>query len=206
MARPEFEVAGSTVWATEEVVKYLKPVLEGSGRDVDKVQTVERHIGRFNKPEDIKRYLSNRDGCVRIAALGVREYKNQGGRTLGFIEFAAYVVTTDQFAYEKDQRCEVIANKLVIAMMRKGAVTEAYSGAERVQADNLYSDSIDDLGVAIWGVTWSQWFPVDVTLDESTLDDFIRFNFKAEIADGAPTLDGNVILEQEETHEDPSET
>lgn len=55
-------------------------------------------------------------------------------------------------------------------------------------------------------MTWSQWFPVDVTLDESTLDDFIRFNFKAEIADGAPTLDGNVILEQEETHEDPSET
>ena len=72
MSRPDFGTIGSTVAACEGVVKYLIPYLQadavGGDKQVDRVQTVERHIGQFDKPEDVKRWLSNRDGGVRVAA------------------------------------------------------------------------------------------------------------------------------------------
>lgn len=197
MSRPEhFNIQGSTVWAAQEVVNYLKPLLEGTGRDIDKIQNVERHIGRFDKPEDVKRWLSNRDGSVRIAALSVTEYTNTAGSLSGKVNFVAYVFTTDQYGYPKDQRCEVIAGQLVQAIMLRGALPTADSNVESVRSDNLYSGSIDELGIAIWSVTWSQWWPMDEPLDPSTLDDFITFNFEGDMGDGSPPIQGEVTLPQ----------
>lgn len=197
MSRPEhFNIQGSTVWATQEVVNYLKPLLEGTGRDIDKIQSVERHIGRFDKPEDVKRWLSNRDGSVRITALRVTEYANTAGSLSGKVNFVAYVFTTDQYGYAKDQRCEVIAGQLVQAIMLRGALPTADSNVESVRSDNLYSGSIDELGIAIWSVTWSQWWPMDEPLDPSTLDDFITFSLEGDMGDGSPPIEGEVKLPQ----------
>ncbi|WP_153448477.1 hypothetical protein [Vibrio algicola] len=200
MSRPDvFNIQGSTVWATQEIVKYLKPVLEGSERDIDKIQTVERHIGRFDKPEDVKRWLSNRDGSVRITALRVTEYENTAGSLFGKVNFVAYVFTTDQYGYAKDQRCEVVAGQLVQAIMQRGALPTARSNVEAVRSDNLYSGSIDQLGVAIWAVTWSQWWPMDEPLDPSSLDDFITFSFEGDVGDGSPPIEGEVTLPQDDS-------
>jgi len=38
--RPSFNIQGSTVWACNEIVNYLKPTLEGSDEsEIDKVAT-----------------------------------------------------------------------------------------------------------------------------------------------------------------------
>ncbi|WP_417880322.1 hypothetical protein [Vibrio sp.] len=199
MSRPDFSIQGSTVWAVQEIVKYLKPKLEGSERQIDKIQTVERHIGRFDKPEDVKRWLSNRDGSVRITALRVTEYENTAGSLSGKVNFVAYIFTTDQYGYEKDQRCEVIAGQLVQAIMQFGALPTANGGVESVRSDNLYSGSIDELGIAIWSVTWSQWWQLDVPLDPETLDDFITFGLKGDMGDGSPPIEGEVTLPQDDS-------
>ncbi|EPO5577847.1 hypothetical protein ACUB33_003378 [Vibrio cholerae] len=66
-ARPDFQLDGSTVYAIQETVNYLKPILESlSERHVDKVQTIERHIGRFNTPADVKRWIASRDGAFAL--------------------------------------------------------------------------------------------------------------------------------------------
>lgn len=196
MSRPDFTTSGSTVWAVNEIVQYLKPKLEGGVREIEKIQTVERHIGRFDKAEDIKRWMSKRDGGVRIAALRVPQYETVGNRLIGNVNLVAYVFTTDQFGYEKDLRAEVVAGKLVRELVDRSALPTAYGRVENVRSDNLYSGEIDKLGIAIWSVTWSQQWYLDEEIDLSTLDDFITFGLKGEIADGAPTIDGEVKLPQ----------
>ncbi|EGQ7799292.1 hypothetical protein I6Z03_002982 [Vibrio parahaemolyticus] len=196
MSRPDFNTSGSTVWACEEIVNYLKPYLEGGQEDVDKVQAVERHIGRFDKPADIKRWLSNRDGGIRIAALRVTSYEKIGNRLVGNVDFAAYVFTAEQYGYQKDMRAEVITGRLVRSLMDFDALPTACSEAKNVRSDNLYSGNVDELGLAIWSVTWSQQWYIDEELNLGTLDDFLTFGLKGELEDGAPTIDGEVSLPQ----------
>ncbi|ELB2040580.1 hypothetical protein WOB69_00870 [Vibrio parahaemolyticus] len=196
MSRPDFNTSGSTVWACEEIVNYLKPYLEGGQEDVDKVQAVERHIGRFDKPADIKRWMSNRDGGIRIAALRVTSYEKIGNRLVGNVDFAAYVFTAEQYGYQKDMRAEVITGRLVRSLMDFDALPTACSEAKNVRSDNLYSGNVDELGLAIWSVTWSQQWYIDEELNLGTLDDFLTFGMKGELEDGAPTIDGEVSLPQ----------
>ncbi|HHC6515886.1 TPA: hypothetical protein ACN35K_003059 [Vibrio parahaemolyticus] len=196
MSRPDFNTSGSTVWACEEIVNYLKPYLEGGQEDVDKVQAVERHIGRFDKPDDIKRWMSNRDGGIRIAALRVTSYEKIGNRLVGNVDFAAYVFTAEQYGYQKDMRAEVITGRLVRSLMDFDALPTACSEAKNVRSDNLYSGNVDELGLAIWSVTWSQQWYIDEELNLGTLDDFLTFGMKGELEDGAPTIDGEVSLPQ----------
>lgn len=200
MSRPDFGTIGSTVSACEAVVEYLKPYLEATGpgadRKIDRVQTVERHIGRFNEVDDIKRWMSGKDGGVRICAQRVVNYYNEGNRLIGTVEFAAFVFCTDLFAYAKDQRAEVIAGRLAKALMIKGGWlgTQAKKAPDGVRSDNLYTTAIDKIGLGIWGVTWRQDWPLDDPIDEATLDDFLRCNFKAELADGAPVFEATINL------------
>ena len=84
------------------------------------MQTVERHIGQFDKPDDVKRWLTNRDGGVRVAAMRIVAMRNEGSSLIGTTEFAAFVFTTDMWGYAKDQRVEVIAGRLAKALMLKG--------------------------------------------------------------------------------------
>ncbi|HHY0486353.1 TPA: hypothetical protein ACVU4X_002987 [Vibrio parahaemolyticus] len=196
MSRPDFNTSGSTVWACEEIVNYLKPMLEGGLQDIDKVQAVERHVGRFDKPADIKRWMSNRDGGIRIAALRVKSYETIGGRLIGNVDFAAYVFTAEQYGYQKDIRAEVITGRLVRSLMGFDALPTAYSQVADVRSDNLYSGNVDELGLAIWAVTWSQQWYLDEELNLGTLDDFLTFGMNGELEDGAPTIDGEVILPQ----------
>lgn len=196
MTRPDFNDTGSTVFACLKTVDFLKPLCEGGSREIDKVPVVERHIGRFNTAEEVKRWLSNRDGAIRVAVLNVEQYEKIGGRVIGTVNMAAYVFASDKFGYSKDTRVEAIAGKVAAAMMTQGGPPQAYAKAERVRADNLYSGSSDDLGVAFWAVSWTQKWYLDVPLDLATLDDFLRFNLRGELADGAPELEGDVNLPQ----------
>ena len=200
MNRPDFGTIGSTVAACEGVVEYLIPYLQadavGGDKQVDRVQTVERHIGQFDKPDDVKRWLTNRDGGVRVAAMRVVAMRNEGSSLIGTIEFAAFVFTTGMWGYAKDQRAEVIAGRLAKALMHKGGWqgTGAYKSPDAVRADNLYSGEIDKLGLAIWSVTWRQDWPLDNPIDSATLDDFLRCHWQAELADGAPVLEADITL------------
>lgn len=199
MSRPDFGTIGSTVSACEGVVQYLKPYLEAAGpgadRVIDRVQTVERHIGRFNEPDDITRWMSGKEGGIRIAAMRVVSMRREGN-LIGTIEFSAFVFCAEQFGYAKDQRAEVIAGRLATALMLTGGWrgTGASKAPEGVRMDNLYTTGIDELGLAIWSVTWRQDWPLDNPIDPATLDDFLRFNFKAELADGAPECEATIEL------------
>lgn len=171
--RPAFVTLGSTVSAAENIVAWLKPELEGV--TPDRVEMVERHVGQFSTPDEVKRYLSGCRGCVRLAALRVRNITNRHGLT-GRVTWAAYVMTTDFWAYSRDARCEVLVGKLArrISVRDAASAMGAERLAENIAAENIYSGSLDNLGVALWAVTWEQEFRLDEEIDMSTLPEFLR--------------------------------
>ncbi|MCW4628280.1 MULTISPECIES: hypothetical protein [Marinomonas] len=194
--RPDFVTTGSTVYAVNEIVSYLTPKLTGNEDDIDKVSEITRHVGRFDKPDEIKNWMSRKDGGIRIAALRVRNIDQSAGQMTGDVDLVAYVFCTEQFGYSRDQRAEVIAGRLAKLLLANKGVPTANKKAESLNMDNLYSGDVDGLGLAIWSVSWTQNWVLDKPITAADLDDFVTMYATAEIADGAPTMDSDITLDQ----------
>jgi len=191
--------AGSTVWACLKVVEYLKPLIEnplGAEQALEKVSKVERHIAPFASKDEFKRWMSSKSGGVRVSVLGVTDYEKEANRIIGNVKFVAHVYAADMWGYQKDIRAEIISSAVARALLKTKATPEAYGKPMQVSNKNLYSGSIDELGVALWAVEWSQKWYVDVPIDETTLDDFITFGLKGELEPDSPTIEGEVELPQ----------
>ncbi|MHA0544297.1 hypothetical protein ACXZAK_26015, partial [Escherichia coli] len=104
-----------------------------------------------------------------------------------------YIMATDSWGYSRDVRCEVLAGKVIKRLLSSDA-TEGM-GAERmaadVRADNIYSVSLDGLGVTMWAVTWEQEFRLDEEIDLAALPDFLRLG--ATLRSGEHTEINDVI-------------
>ncbi|MDU7531140.1 MAG: hypothetical protein E7K70_29420 [Klebsiella sp.] len=185
--RPSLLTTGSTVSAAENIVAWLKPELlnEPQQYKPDRVSVIERHIGQFSTPAEVKTYLTDRDGCIRLAALRVRNIRAQAGGTVGDITWAAYVMATDAWGYTRDTRCEVLVGKLVRRIVQRGAANgmKAERLATSVSADNIYSGGLNDLGLTMWAVTWEQEFRLDDEIDLATLPDFLRLGATLQVSD-----------------------
>lgn len=195
--RPQLVTVGSTVSAAERIVAWLKPEMEGHEKEPDRVRAVERHIGQFSTPDDVKRYLSGREGALRLAALRVRDIQHQSGGTVGTVTWAAYIMATDSWGYGRDLRAEVLVGKLARRLTRTDAARAmgAEGKAMDMTADNIYSGSLDDLGLTIWTVTWNQAFKLDEETDISALPDFLRLGMTAK-PHGGPDIDGVINVRE----------
>lgn len=195
--RPELVTLGSTVGAAENIIAWLKPELEGN--TPASVQTVERHIGQFSTADEVKRHLSASNGCVRLAALRIRNITNRHGMT-GMVTWAAYIMATDSWGYSRDTRCEVMAALLARRISQRDAVRamKAERQAENINADNIYSGSLDKLGITMWAVTWDQEFRLDESIDLASLPDFLRLGATI----GQPVSDNPDIINVREGQTD----
>lgn len=194
--RPELLTTGSTVAAAEHIVDWLKPVLEGE--NLDQVKVIERHIGQFNTPAEVKTYLSDRNGCIRVAALRIRNIRSRAGGTIGDVTWAAYVMATDAWGYPRDTRCEILVGKLArrIASREAASGMRAERAASAISADNIYTSGLNDLGLTMWAVTWEQEFRLDEEIDISTLPDFLRLGATFSVNDGATNIDGVINVRE----------
>lgn len=198
--RPSLLTTGSTVSAAENIVAWLKPELlnEPQQNKPDRVSVIERHIGQFSTPAEVKTYLTDRDGCIRLAALRVRNVRAQAGGTVGDITWAAYVMATDAWGYTRDTRCEVLVGKLVRRIVQRGAADgmKAERLATSVSADNIYSGGLNDLGLTMWAVTWEQEFRLDEEIDLTTLPDFLRLGATLQVSDDTDPIKGVINVRE----------
>ncbi|MEV9346617.1 hypothetical protein AB0175_15360 [Klebsiella pneumoniae] len=190
--RPPLQTIGSTVTAAENIVAWLKPDLLGD--QPDRVSVIERHIGQFSTPAEVKTYLSDRDGCIRLAALRVRNIRYQAGGTTGDVTWVAYIMATDAWGYSRDTRCEVLVGKLVRRIVQRGAPNgmKAERLATSVSADNIYSGGLNELGLTMWAVTWEQEFRLDNEVDLASLPDFLRLGATLHVNDGETSIEGTI--------------
>ncbi|MCJ4425325.1 Uncharacterised protein [Klebsiella pneumoniae] len=198
--RPPLLTTGSTVSAAENIVAWLKPELLNVPRQnkPDRVSVIERHIGQFSTPAEVKTYLTDRDGCIRLAALRVRNIRAQAGGTVGDITWAAYIMATDAWGYTRDTRCEVLVGKLVRRIVQRGAANgmKAERLATSVSADNIYSGGLNDLGLTMWAVTWEQEFRLDDEIDLATLPDFLRLGATLQVSDDIDPIKGVINVRE----------
>ncbi|QLU26733.1 hypothetical protein HV192_24025 [Klebsiella oxytoca] len=198
--RPSLLTTGSTVSAAENIVAWLKPELlnEPQQNKPDRVSVIERHLGQFSTPAEVKTYLTDRDGCIRLAALRVRNVRAKAGGTVGDITWAAYVMATDAWGYTRDTRCEVLVGKLVRRIVQRGAANgmKAERLATSVSADNIYSGGLNELGLTMWAVTWEQEFRLDDEIDLATLPDFLRLGATLQVGDGSAPIEGVINVRE----------
>ncbi|HID4129913.1 TPA: hypothetical protein ACXE8V_000190 [Pluralibacter gergoviae] len=198
--RPTLLTTGSTIAAAGHIVEWLKPELlrEQKQLSPDRVSVIERHIGQFSTPAEVKTYLSDRDGCIRLAALRVRNVRANAGGTTGDVTWAAYVMATDAWGYPRDARCEVLVGKLVRRIVMRGSAAgmKAERMASSVSAENIYSGGLNDLGLTMWAVTWEQEFKLDDEIDLSTLPEFLRLGATLQVNDGATAITGTINVRE----------
>lgn len=202
--RPSLVTLGSTVAAAERIVAWLQHDLEGD--NPDQVRKVERHIGQFNTPDEVKRHLSDRNGSIRVAALRVRDIRHEAGGTVGLVTWVAYVMATNDWGYGRDLRAEVMTSKVCRRLAEPAAAKGM--GAERkasdISADNIYSGSLDDLGVTMWAVMWHQEFKLDEETDISALPDFLRLGMTATPNGGVPVIEAVIpVRGQDDENQEP---
>lgn len=169
------------------MVGYLIPYLQadavGGDKQVDRVQTVERHIGQFDKPDDVKRWLTNRDGGVRVAAMRIVAMRNEGSSLIGTIEFAAFVFTT--MWLRQRPACRGDRRSLGQGVNAQGRLARNWclqvTGC-RARRQLVVAVKSTKLGLAIWSVTWRQvGLAAGYPIDSATLDDFLRCHWQAEL-------------------------
>ncbi|WP_438436657.1 hypothetical protein [Kluyvera georgiana] len=203
--RPTLLTTGSTIAAAENIVAWLKqspsPDEPGKGlmgSNPDQVKVIERHIGQFNTPAEVKNYLSDRDGCIRIAALRIRNIRQLAGGMVGDVTWAAYVMATDSWAYTRDIRCEVLVGKLARRIAARGAAAgmKAERAADTISADNIYSGGLNELGLTMWAVTWEQTFRLDEEIDIAALPDFLRLGATLAVNGGEAELKGVINVRE----------
>lgn len=195
--RPTLALTGSTIAITQVVVDAIAAQFKGNIKALDKVTTVTRHKARFNTAQEIKKEVTG-SGCIRVTALNVTNTRREAGAVVGQVKFVAFVMTNDQFGKNRDIRAELIAGKLGVAISQpdftKGLGKVAYRPVSQSSWQNLYSSALDDLGVALWSVEWSQEYRLDVPLNLEDLDDFLSCNAQMAAAQGAPSCDAQIQL------------
>ena len=195
--RPPLLTTGSTLAAAENIVAWLKPALQGD--NPDQVKLIERHIGQFNTPNEVKTYLSDRDGCIRIAALRIRNIRQRAGGTIGDVTWAAYIMATDSWAHPRDTRCEVLVGTLArrIASREAASGMKAERAASTISADNIYSGGLNELGLTMWAVTWEQEFRLDEEIDINALPDFLRLGATLAVNGGETEIEGVINVREQ---------
>lgn len=188
MTRPSFDVSGSSVYAVMQIVNYLQEKISGPDEKIDAIPLVERHAGKFDDEQDIKKYMSNKNGGVRVCATAIKDIKYQSGYGVtGTIEFAIFVFCADHYGYKRDIRAEVISGHVSDAIASADCALKSETKAINVNAMNLHDVKIDSLGLAIWAVTFSQEWRLDAPIDIAELDDFLQVDHTQIIEEDAPS-------------------
>ncbi|WP_311567238.1 hypothetical protein [Photobacterium arenosum] len=198
--RPQFDLSGSTVGVTQAVIDALTS-FKGADIDIGKVATISRHQGRFASPAAVKSEVTGQ-GAIRVTALRVDNVRKEAGSIIGTVSLVAFVMTNDHYGWHRDIRAEVIASQLALTIARKdwpgvmGRV--AYKQADRITSQNLCTDALDEVGVAIWSVSWQQECRLNVPVDINSLDDFLTLGLTAHTSDQeqAPKLNADIKVRQ----------
>lgn len=198
MTRPQLSIEGSTLAVTAAVVNALSKF---KGSAPNEVASIHRHKGRFSTPDAVKKEVTN-FGSIRIAALKITDVRREAGSMVGRVSLVAFVMTTDHFGHHKDERAEVIATRVALFISGLNWTKEmgrtAYTKAQKVDAQNLCTESLDNIGVAIWSVSWSQDCCLNVPVDLTGMDDFLQVQLDTPNDKSNAFLSGSISLRSDE--------
>lgn len=175
------------------VVDTLKAALPAS-------VSVEPHGGRFDQAE--LRRIVTKAPAVFVATLGFSDLKHEHGDFQATISWGAFVVAKDAPKVSRDQGATVLVNALAMVIPEStwSLAAECVNTPQAMRGDNLFSATVDKLGVAMWALTWRQTMVLGQALsdeDLAALDLFETLYAQFPVADDAPLAEDEVQLPQE---------
>jgi len=166
------------------------------------IPVVEQSIpfsGEVNKA--VVENYAMRSPCILVSVLGALDGSREAHQTSMDFRWGAFIITKDRAfggrAYTRDDLSLAIAEAAYATLInnRWDDVPGARVATE-IRGRNLWSPSMDEMGVTIWACTWRQGFEL-LPFDVSTLDDFLTFvgTFDKTPPDGLDTKEMRVTLD-----------
>jgi len=157
---------------------------------------VAAHPGMFSEAE-IKR-LSNQTPAVLTSFI---RYMDEGS-TAGFISWVLYRADSKDRLY--DGALKIVSS--LIPALRELDAEWSLGGGEGIEAECLYSGTLDQMNVTLWGVKWEWKFRDTVFVDGEggvLLEDLDYFEgYEATHQIGSAAAKDNVNLEVQHAHTD----
>ncbi|MBF0445090.1 MAG: hypothetical protein HQL68_05830 [Magnetococcales bacterium] len=166
------------------ITNLLQTIVDNLHSVMPDLQDCKTHKGRF-VAADLKN-LSARTPAIRVALLGIPKTDSDGaGRPYATLKLVAYIIT----ANTRELSSEVAAINLVEALtvhlhdqnwgqINLGIPTNTH-------AQNLFSSSIGNTRVALWGVSWEQDIYLQSSVDEEgVLPQAVYLGIDPEIGSG----------------------
>lgn len=128
------------------------------------------HQGEFGERE-IKAYLV-RAPCVILAPVGIPGASPMGPNVMATMNYAAFVLTRSRPEMDRSEAALRITEAILSFLPY-----EAFGLARKptdVEAANLYSGAIDNMGMALWAIRWRQMLELPAK-DDCTYDDLANF-------------------------------
>jgi len=154
------------------IAAQLKVVVPG-------LRTCEPHQGRIDAAE-LKR-VWQATPAVLIACLGANKVQVSPGTVRATLRWVAFIVCQAPTGESRDDAALVIADVLLRMIPEERWGSDEVGRAEQLRAENLYSGTVDRMGVSLWSVTWVQSVELAPMFDATLLSDFNHLHAELDV-------------------------
>lgn len=148
------------------IIATLKAGLNGFAKEV------EAHHAPLDNAREVKRF-SSRSPAVVVPVPRFLEVENHSGTTLARAQCSVFIVAKNKGKEGRDLIAATVAEKALQQIPEQRWGINTYSTPESLSGRSLYSTELDELGVALWGIAWTQIIELEPLVDYSNLDDFL---------------------------------
>lgn len=151
------------------------------------------HGGRFSV-DDLKR-IAQRTPAVRVGCLAIRDMvsDNAGGIDITVV-WGVFVITTDTPQFSRDAAALILVAAIAALVPDNRWAAIASDNPAAARGDNLYSGQLENVGVALWAITWQQQLTLDKQ-DLANLDAFQTLHVDFNLAPKDDSIDGQTDID-----------
>lgn len=149
---------------------------------------VQSHRGSFASAEEVKRFAT-KPAAVLVAALRVSRAEDIGGIAMLPVDWGVFVITKDVPGIMRDAGALGVVATILMLAGDSDWGGQAVGPVSGLDARNLYTAQVDNLGIALWGIGFQQAIEIGQVSDAdyAAMNPFKTFHQDIDMApaDGA---------------------
>lgn len=151
---------------------------------------VQSHRGSFASAEEVKRFAT-KPAAVLVAPLRISRAEDIGGIAMLPVDWGVFVLTKDLPNLPRDAGALGLVQTIVMLAGDSDWGGQPVGPISNIEARNLYAATIDQLGIALWGIGFQQ--PVEVAqvsdADYAAMNPFVTFHQDIDMAPADGVID-----------------
>lgn len=151
---------------------------------------VQSHRGSFASAEEVKRFAT-KPAAVLVAALRVARAEDIGGVAMLPVDWGVFVITKDVPGVPRDVGALGIVQAILMLAGDSDWGGQPVGPSSHLDARNLYTPTIDQLGIALWGIGFQQAVETPQVSDAqyASLNPFVTFHQDIDMAPADGVVD-----------------